>query len=76
MPENRDNPETAHLTAFFNSVLPASQTVPTLIISEHLSDTDLAAPVQAPTSSELIANYSSLSIPSLENVIHEGKRYV
>ena len=75
-PVNRDDAETEHLTAFFNSVLPASKTVPTLIISEHLSDTDLAAPLQPRPSSELIANYSSLSIPSLENVIHEGKRYV
>ena len=76
LPASRDNTETEHLAAFFNSVLPVSKTVPTLIISEHLSDTDLAAPVQTRPSSELIANYSSLSIPSLENVIHEGKRYV
>ena len=74
LPVNQDNTETEHLAAFFNSVLPASKTVPTLIISEHLSDTDLAAPVQTRPSSELIANYSSLSIPSLENVIHENKR--
>ena len=76
LPENRDNKETEHLTAFFNSVLPVSQTVPTLIISEHLSDTELAAPLQPRPTPELIANYSSLSIPSLENVIHERKRYV